>query len=372
MSEEKVINQIIEYIKQGKTIGQISKILNIPRPQIKESVKEIEKAGIDLSKDSKKSEIDNQIIKLKSEGMSNNDIAKKLNIKLGALYYRLNKMENEGIILSKNEKRLEINNQILKLRAEGMTYNEIAKKLDIDVKNVNYRIKRMKDLGIDIPDLPKSRRIKSFREKDMQILQMKEEGLSQSEISKRLSISQQAISQRINEMKKCDIEIKKNKIVDEKNRQILELVKEGVTMTEIAKTLGVCYDTVYRRLKEMKKDGIQIPKVKRRRIIDEKDKEIIQLRQQGLTEQEIGFRLNLSIVSVSRRLSKIREIEASNKEKIPKNTEKYVNFSKEDIEKAILKLAKTKNATFEQMQAIANNYDIDLSRTLYSADIEER
>ena len=49
-----------------------------------------------------------------------------------------------------------------------------------------------------------------------------------------------------------------------------------------------------------------------------------------------------------------------------------MNLSKEEIEKAILNLAKTRNATFEQMQEIANNYDIDLSRTLYSVDMDER
>lgn len=58
--------------------------------------------------------------------------------------------------------------------------------------------------------------------------------------------------------------------------------------------------------------------------------------------------------------------------KICEETAKYVNLSKEEIEKAIFNLAKTRNATFEQMKEIAQGYDINLSRTLYSVDMDER
>lgn len=397
MIDKNIKKQIIEYIKQGTTIGTVSRSLKIPKKDIRDYLTKLEKAGIDVNGSDIKDidididttadtnstvdtdrvdEINEKILELNQAGLRNVEIAEILNLSSSTISHRVKKMQEKGIAFSKKLGTEQRDEQILKLIKEGLTANEIAGELEISNSTVYKTIKMMKNSGIDVPYMPNHK----YGKIDMQIQQMSEEGLYQNEIAKKIGLSPQAVSQRIQKMRKYGIAVIKDTKQEEENRekennQILDLIAKGTPRKEIAKMLGLSVTSLRTRIKKMSNSGIEIPHVpiKKKKEVDEIDREILKLRQQGLTVLEIAFRLNFSSkTSVFKRLRKIKEIENSKKETTYDKTAKYINLSKAEIEKAILNLAKSKNATFEQMQRIAQDYDINLSRTLYSMDVEER
>ena len=159
--------------------------------------------------------------------------------------------------------------EVLELLQKGLTQTEIGKQLGVSDNTISNRIKKMRKRGVEIPERKKTERKKTERkkendEKDNKILEMLEEGLTQTEIGKQLGISHTAISNRIRKMRKRGVEIpERKKENDEKDNKILGMLEKGLTQTEIGKQLGVTGPTISDRIKKMRKRGVEIPEKKK-------------------------------------------------------------------------------------------------------------
>lgn len=87
------------------------------------------------------------ILKMKKEGMSNTSIAKKLGVSNTTIKNRLSEMGFQGTKLI-GKPRLDIfNSQIYEMKEKGMTNVSIAKKLGCSEGTIRYRLKEIEKVN---------------------------------------------------------------------------------------------------------------------------------------------------------------------------------------------------------------------------------
>ena len=279
--------------------------------------------------------------------------------------------------------------EVLELLENGLNKKEIAAKLEVRLTTISLIIQNMIERGVEIPKNKKTEN----DEKDNKILELLENGLNQTEIGNQLGVSSTAIWLRIQNMKKRGVKIpkitKRRKTEnDEKDNKILELLENGLNQTEIAGELGVSVDAISKRIKKMRERGVIIPpKIKRRKTESyEKDNKILELLEKGLTRAEIGNQLGLSKISIKKRIKNMREqgIEIPKRIKAKTDNNKEVKnnivaeFKEEKTElkiaKEIVNLMNTKKASAEQVRVMAEIYGVDaeVEELLQSLDEQER
>ena len=108
-----------------------------------------------------------------------------------------------------------------------------------------------------------------------------------------------------------------NKKLDEKDRQIIELFRQGKTYKQIAETLYYNEATIYIRIKKMKDAGIideiiinerknNIAYLKQKKL-SETNEQIIELLEQGKTIAEIAYEFNLTTNSIYQKVKILHE-----------------------------------------------------------------
>lgn len=182
---------------------------------------------------------------------------------------------------------------------------------------------------------------------DELILKRLKEGATQKQIANELGVTQVTISYRIKKMREKGIEIPKRR--DEIDKQILKGLADGKTKTQIAKELEVTVAAISNRIKRMKERGVEILNTN-----VELDEIIYDLRTNGHTYSEISNTLKTKkgITIVAKRYKKVR---AEYKE----------------IAKGIINLVKTRHATIEQLQILAEYYGVDISKALDSLSLDQ-
>lgn len=128
--------------------------------------------------------------------------------------------------------------KILELIEKEFSTSEIAEKLGISQKTVLVRIKAMRDKGVDIPqkiqvEIPKKREIKKTEndEKDDIILELLDSGLSQADIARELGSSRANISFRVKKMKERGIDVLSNVKKRTRNKE-LNIAREIVNLID--------------------------------------------------------------------------------------------------------------------------------------------
>ena len=295
-----------------------------------------------------------------------------------------------------------IDYKILDLLEQGLNYKQIEVELGLSDRVISYRVRAMRERGIEIPDIIKTGRPRRIinDEKDNKILELLEKGLTQAQIANKLHISKQAVSKKIKNMKERGIEIpeKKKAVILQKeiknyelDNKIVELLEKGLNKKEIVNILNVSYYSVSNRIKILEKQGIKSTKnIKRGRpkktSNDEKDNKIIELLEQGLTQTQIADILGITQVSISKRISSMKNRNIDISHKINNNSKKIENNEIKDIPKEkieikemnianrIVNLMNTKNANVEQVRAMAKLYQVDeeVEKILKSLDDKER
>ena len=295
-----------------------------------------------------------------------------------------------------------IDYKILDLLEQGLNYKQIEVELGLSDRVISYRVRAMRERGIEIPDIIKTGRPRRIinDEKDNKILELLEKGLTQAQIANKLHISKQAVSKKIKNMKERGIEIpeKKKAVILQKeiknyelDTKIVELLEKGLNKKEIVNILNVSYYSVSNRIKILEKQGIKSTKnIKRGRpkktSNDEKDNKIIELLEQGLTQTQIADILGITQVSISKRISSMKNRNIDISHKINNNSKKIENNEIKDIPKEkieikemnianrIVNLMNTKNANVEQVRAMAKLYQVDeeVEKILKSLDDKER
>ena len=185
------------------------------------------------------------------------------------------------------------------------------------------------------------------------ILELLESGLTKEEISEELCVQPYIISKRINEMKKQGVKIPKIKKLpkkdnDENDTVILELLKNGMNQKAIANTLGVSTYNISNRIKKMKNMGKTIPVPKRKKTKnDEKDNKILELLSNGLAKKEIAKLLGVTPETISNRINGMKKRGIHIPEGILDKTDKKIlellnqNYKQSEIAKK-LNISRTK------------------------------
>ena len=184
-----------------------------------------------------------------------------------------------------------------------------------------------------------------LRQIEEKILIYLREGYSQKEIGEKLGISQPTVSLKIKRLKeegkitaeeikdarskKKNEEMEKSKgkiggkVEDEKNEEILRLLREGYLQKEIAEKIGIHQSTVSLKIKRLKEEGRitkkEIEEANKNKAIKGKDKKILKMLREGYSinkiEKELGL-YPITILSIIRELVKRGEITADEMIKI--------------------------------------------------------
>ena len=272
---------------------------------------------------------------------------------------RRNKQEND-----------KIDNAIIQGLGEGKTISQIAIEQGISQPAVSNRIKKMKERGVEIPKTSKIRKKQKKQKKqendeiDDAIINGLKEGKTKSQIAIEQGISQPAVYKRIKKMKERGVEIpkisKKKQENDKIDNAIIQGLGEGKTISQIAIEQGISQPAVSNRIKKMKERGVEIPKTskirkkqkkQKKQENDEIDDAIINGLKEGKTKSQIAIKQKISQRAVYKRIKKMKERGV----KIPAK-----KITRQEFEKAINNLIKSKNATKTQINELAKYYGVDI------------
>ena len=317
-----------------------------------------------------------QIIELFRQGKSYKQIANKvLHCNKATIYARIKKMIDAGIIDETviNERKnniaylkSEINEQIIEFFRQGKTYEQIAEVLRCDKATIYIRIKKMIDAGIIDEIIINERKNniaylkqKKLSETNEQIIELLEQGKTRSEIAYAFNLTINSIyhlheagklSQDIIEQNPTLAYLKKITI---DNAQLKELFKQGKPYREIAEVFNCSESHILRKIDILKQSG-EINK----EILAEREKnkkqsinnltiQIIELHKKGYSQRQIESMLHCSRTFISH---KIKEAKATgilnSKEKHSNNQTDKTPLSKYIKKAKSIYVLNPKNWTF--------------------------
>ena len=370
-----IYSELIDLFKQGKTYKQIGDELGLDKTTISQNIQELKIYGvinndiinkrnfnITYLKEEKLLNIDNQIIKLLKQGKTKIEIAETLGFTTIYISQKIKVLQETGKLSEDiikqnptlaylNNKKVIINdNEIIELFKQGKTQNEISNYFGCNSSTISLHIQKLKKAGIINDDII-SERISNIASANRQLIELFEQGKTYNEISEALGYPPTIISQKIKNLKKVKVinndtiskrkfnmaYLKKEKIPKIDN-QIIKLLKQGKTITEISKTLGLTIALIFKRIRILQKIGIltqdiieQNPDLAylkknkvtinddsiseqknktylRKKTLSKIDNQIIELLKQGKTIAEIADELFYSKSTISK---KIKHLKAS-------------------------------------------------------------
>ena len=370
-----IYSELIELFKQGKTYKQIGDELGLDKTTISQNIQELKIYGvinndiinkrnfnITYLKEEKSLNINNQIIKLLKQGKTIREISEALNFTVAYMHYKINILQETGKLSENiieqnttlaypNRKKVTINDdEIIELFKQGKTQNEISNCLGCNSSTISLHIQKLKKAGIINNDII-SERISNIASANRQLIEFFEQGKTYNEISEALGYPPTIISQKIKNLKKVKVinndTISKRKFnmaylrkekIPKIDNQIIKLLKQGKTITEISKTLGLTIALIFKRIRILQKIGIltqdiieQNPDLAylkknkvtinddsiseqknktylRKKTLSKIDNQIIELLKQGKTIAEIADELFYSKSTISK---KIKHLKAS-------------------------------------------------------------
>ena len=348
-------NKILELLSQKLSINDIANTLGKSAGNVSSRIIKMRNNGIEIPGDKEKKEKkENEnlmILKLAKEEKTQAQIAKILNLNQPTVALRIRKMRKAGINVPSRKNRL----------AED--YGE-------DNKNIQeYEVEEqeiLKELGITIEQVQQS----GINSLDIKILKLRNDGYTLSRISEEVKISITSISNRINRMKMLGINVpesnhRKGKTEpDEVDRMILKYLEQKISIKEISTIININEKRIYKRISRMRKIGIKLPADK---IKEEENQAIINLVREGKSCTQISEELYLNPKTISSRINRLRKkgydipMKYKTKTSNMKSETEKTEVSKQDYIEALVNLTKTRNATPEQLRIIADYYGIDMS-----------
>ena len=154
-----------------------------------------------------------------------------------------------------------------------------------------------------------------------------------------------------------------NKKIDERDRQIIELFRQGKTYKQIAEVLFYNEATIYIRIKKMKDAGIidetiinerknNIAYLKQKKL-SETNEQIIELLEQGKTRSEIAYAFNLTTYSIYQKVKILHEAGKLSQDIIEQNPT-LAYLKKITIDNAQLKELFKQGKTYREIAEIFN------------------
>ena len=404
--------EIIRLYENGIKQKEIAKMFGLKRSTVAGRIHRYYKK----SEGSRNDLLDKAIIDGLATGKTKTAIAKEVGKSRTTISRRIERLIEEGKIFPKKETKTtlskeiknplksqilddELNNIILKGMLGGKTQEKLAQQIGVSRSTIGYRIKKMREQGIEIPDarkkkksIKKKRNSKHKRTKndamDNKILACIAKKMNKTEIAEIVGLSKSAISCRIKKMKERGINIPetipekigrpKKTENDEIDNIILNELSNGKMQIEIAEELGISIYNIKYKISQMRKRGVNIPKTStknRQKVenrienskslnrkkdlhksmkISETDNIILEELKKGTTQSEIARNMGVSKQAINYRKKKLDMIE------------------NQKLAKIIVNLIYTKKATIEQVKIIGDYYGINIEETLNSLDEQER
>ena len=345
-----IYSQLLELFEQGKTYKQIGNELGCDATVISQNIKELKndgiinddiinkrKSNIAYLRKEKAFKIDNQIINLLKQGKTIREISEALNFTVAYMHYKINILQETGKlsqdIIEQNptlaylkKKKATINdNEIIELFKQGKTHKEISKALACTLSVVSQSIQKLKDNGFITDDIINERK-SNLATIYSELIELFKQGKTYKQIGDELGLDKTTISQNIQELKiygviTNDIINKRNfnitYLKEEKslniNNQIIKLLKQGKTIREISEALNFTVAYMHYKINILQETGKlsqdiieQNPTLAypNRKKVTINDDEIIELFKQGKTQNEISNCLGCNSSTISLHIQK--------------------------------------------------------------------
>ena len=252
------------------------------------------------------------LLRLYETEMSIREIAEHLHVSQTSLYAKIKEL---GLTRSPRRKHKSIDiNKFKELIKLGISDIDIANKLQISTSTVIILKKRhgyatedeqkiskgkkgaacrayYKRTGTK-PECPFSKNV--LEQYSDEIIPLLENGTPKSEIAKRYGVSHATV---FNFIHLYDIDAPVKKICDGKEKQIQEAFNDGKSLENISNELKCHAQTIYNTVKNMKLSRAQ-SSIKRKSILNDREEEIRQLYEQGLSGLAIAKRMGVSYPSL--------------------------------------------------------------------------
>lgn len=229
-------------------------------------------------------EVIEELIKLRKDGVTINDLSTKFNISISTIYKYL---QRNDAVNCYREIRVNMNNKILELHNEGYNNVEIGKILGTSRSNVARILHK---LGV-----PRKNNInKNIIERNKKIVEMYNTGkYTQMELANKFGLHRSSINIIIS----TETGISSDDKLLKRDTKIKELIAQGKSAKEISDEMYISKKVLYDNYN--KKDDIK-PKSLKRKSIEERNEKIISLYQTGkYSQSEIAAMIGLTQSTIS-------------------------------------------------------------------------
>lgn len=285
-----------------------------------------------------------RLLALRRQGLWSAEIARRVGLTAGNVNRRLRELRRRGVKVPPaagprpSGTRRVTDDELVGLARRGLDIRAIARRKAVHPETIRRRLKRLRERGV----LPRStshaardprrtarrraaarlqrrrRRVRRRRitARDRAIVRLARWRLWPSQIAERLGLDGHSVRKRLGELRRRGVRMPRpagkqpnaaRKVTDE---QLVTFLRQGLRAIEIAERVGQTRISVYRRLRQLLKNGLikSLPAPVRRgppqRVSDEA---VVRLARQGLGTREIARRTGVAPITVSRRLKILRE-----------------------------------------------------------------
>lgn len=242
--------EVIRLRKQGNTIKQIEEKLHAGQMRVNNTITrliengELEKEYENLKK-VRREERKQRVFELAKEGKTVREIGKILNIPLGAVYLNIRELIQEGRIIKNNSETL-LENEVFQLIEKGYNKMQIRKELHIGSKTLESILHKMYGEGRISRDFWGYSK-KGAEQRKKEIKELINEGYASKEIARILKMNPEVCNRFIDELvKRGEVQLsEKNKKEMERaawiEQRASELMAQGCNRQKISRKLHVNY-----------------------------------------------------------------------------------------------------------------------------------
>lgn len=239
-----------------------------------------------------------EIIRLRKELFTYKQIAAKLGCSY-TLPHKVLKKYEPGLMGSSTGMRVRAKlERMIMLRKEGLTYSAIASDVGFSKSIVEHSIRRFAPELTRLP-ITKEERMRRVEK----VAELQRQGLKNREIAERLGITKGIVDSDLMRAKEANIPlITKRKSypklnsrqMEERNRKIVELYKQGMPAPDIAKGFDIIGSRVYQIIEK------ELPelRVRKQRELEKRNREILKMVKVGKSCDEIADRFGLGVSTV--------------------------------------------------------------------------
>lgn len=236
------------------------------------------------------SETIKDIFDAKKENMANEEIADALGLTTRQVWYVLSFYPNNPVIHGNHRWEEEEKKAVKTLLDNGLSIEEIGTELGMKKTQVTSILLRY------YPHRSNKRKFnKVSPELRQQVLDLRKQGISPSEISTKLGQSIDIVKNVLVQYKD-KLPLLQNRVSPELKQEILNLRKQGLTVSEISIKLGRSIGTIGTILTRYKGE---LPLLKKyNRVTPEIIQNVLNLRKQGVSYLEISKKLNITASTI--------------------------------------------------------------------------